>query len=152
MTRTDTTIHTTTIQTAGTRTATLAENGDTNDRRPLSTTIEGYFACWNSVDAEERRRLVEATWTPEARNVDPVLDATGHDGLTAMFAGFHDTYAGHSFRPLGGVDEHHGMARWGWEMIDPDGNVVLDGVDVAMITDGRISYLVGFFGAALPDA
>ncbi len=125
---------------------------DETDVRPLSATIDGYFSCWNTVDAAERRRLVEAIWTAEARNVDPVLDATGHDGLTAMFAGFHDTYAGHSFRPLGGAEEHHGIARWGWEMIDPDGNVVLDGIDVAMIADGRISYLVGFFGADLPAA
>jgi hypothetical protein len=37
-------------------------------------------------------------------------------------------------------------------MVDPDGNVVLDGIDVAMIAEGRISYLVGFFGARLPGA
>jgi hypothetical protein len=143
MTTTDTTTETTT---------TTTQTSDTEQERSLAATIDGYFACWNTTDAAERRRLVEATWAPEARNVDPVLDATGHDALTDMFAGFHDTYAGHSFRPLGTADEHHGLARWGWEMVDPDGNVVLDGIDVAMVSDGRIAYLVGFFGSRLPDA
>ena len=140
----------TTTATTHTTTESTGTAGDTGDTRPLSATIDGYFACWNTTDAVERRRLVEATWSPDARNVDPVLDATGHDALTDMFAGFHDTYAGHSFRPLGDADEHHGIARWGWEMVDPAGNVVLDGIDVAMVTEGRIAYLVGFFGARLP--
>lgn len=118
-----------------------------NNLRPV---IDGYFACWNTTDAEARRAAVEATWAPEARSVDPVADVTGHVELMRMFAGFHELYAGHSFRQRGGIDEHHGIVRWGWEMIGPDGTVALDGIDVAMVTDGRIGYLVGFFGAALP--
>jgi hypothetical protein len=37
-------------------------------------------------------------------------------------------------------------------MIDPDGGVVLDGLDVAVIDDGLIVRLVGFFGYELPAA
>jgi hypothetical protein len=36
-------------------------------------------------------------------------------------------------------------------MVDADGEIVLDGIDVALIDDaGLIRYLVGFFGATVP--
>jgi SnoaL-like domain len=122
---------------------------DTTPGADLQTIIDGYFTCWNTTDNSARLAAVEATWTAEARSVDPLADVTGHAELTGMFAGFHELYVGHSFRQRGGVDEHHDIARWGWEMIDSNGTVVLDGIDVAMITEGRIAYLVGFFGSDL---
>jgi hypothetical protein len=132
---------TTTDSSTRTSTPTTSKKASTD----LQTVIDGYFTCWNTTDADARLAAVEATWAPEARSVDPMADVTGHAELTGMFAGFHDLYAGHSFRQRGGVDEHHGIARWGWEMVDPTGTVVLDGIDVAMVTDRKIAYLVGFF-------
>ncbi|MDJ0769348.1 MAG: nuclear transport factor 2 family protein [Ilumatobacter sp.] len=115
--------------------------------------IDGYFRCWNTTDDRTRAAAVAATWSPEATSTDPVAAVRGHDELTAMFAGFHDTYPGHSFRQVGAPDTHHQLVRWGWEMVDPSGAVVLDGIDVAVLTDdGRISGLAGFFGASLPEA
>lgn len=122
----------------------------TDDTTDLQSIIDGYFACWNATDAAVRCAAVERHWAPEARSVDPMADVHGHEELTAMFAGFHETYASHSFRQRGGVDEHHDIVRWGWEMLNPDGEVVLDGIDAAMVADGKISYLVGFFGYDLP--
>ncbi len=109
--------------------------------------VEDYFTCWNTTDPAERRAAVERVWSPTARSVDPVGDARGHEELVALFAGFHDTYPGFSFRRRGGIDAHHDQLRWGWEMIDPGGDVVLDGVDVAeRAHDGRLDRLAGFFG------
>jgi hypothetical protein len=88
---------------------------------------------------------------PHARSVDPLYDVSGHDELAAMFAGFHDEHPGSSFRQHGLLDAHHDRVRWGWAMHDADGNIVLDGLDVATVdSDGRIEQLVGFFGVALP--
>jgi hypothetical protein len=113
--------------------------------------IDGYFDCWNLTDADARRAAVERVYTADAHLLDPLVDVTGHDALCELFAGFHVTYAGHSFRRVGGIDAHHSLARWGWEMVDGDGNVVLDGLDVALFADdGRMTYVAGFFGAALP--
>jgi hypothetical protein len=113
--------------------------------------VDAYFTCWNTLDDDERTRAVEAAYTAEAHLVDPLVDVRGHDQLRATFTGFHSAYEGHSFRQKGGIDAHHGLARWGWEMIGPDGTVVLDGIDVAILADdGRISSVAGFFGAAIP--
>ena len=112
---------------------------------------DAYIACWNTTDPAERRRLVEQVWAADARNSDPMFEVQGHDQLCEMFAAFHTNYAGHSFRRTGGVDRHHQLLRWGWEMVDPDGNLVLDGMDAALLDEsGRLSYVAGFFGLALP--
>jgi hypothetical protein len=112
---------------------------------------DGYFACWNATDPDERAAAIRSTWAPDARTIDPLIDATGHEQLAATFAAFHETYAGNSFRQRGGIDGHHDHLRWAWEMVDADGEIVLDGIDVALIDDaGLIRYLVGFFGATVP--
>lgn len=124
---------------------------DTAITADLDGTIDGYLACWNTTDAVERAELVARHWSPDARMVDPLVEVAGHDELAAVFARFHETYPGCSFRRSGGHDTHHALARWGWEMVDPNGTVVLDGLDVALLADdGRLSYVAGFFGAAIP--
>jgi hypothetical protein len=117
----------------------------------LDATIDGYLAAWNTTDPTERAAIVERVWTADARMSDPLVDVTGHAELDAVFARFHDTYPGCSFRRKGGHDGHHELVRWGWEMVDPAGTVVLDGIDIAVVAaDGRLQRVAGFFGAALP--
>jgi hypothetical protein len=122
------------------------------DPSALADLVAGYLACWNSTDPDERQRSIEVTWSADATMTDPLVDAAGHEALAETFALFHQMYPGHSFRRQGGIDAHHRLARWGWEMVDPAGAVVLDGVDVALLTeDGeRLAYVAGFFGAQVP--
>lgn len=116
----------------------------------LDDVIAGYLACWNTTDAAERAELVARYWADGARMVDPLVDVTGHDELAGVFARFHETYPGCSFRRRGGHDAHHALARWCWEMVDANGNVVLDGLDVALLADdGRLAYVAGFFSATI---
>jgi hypothetical protein len=116
-------------------------------------TIDAYFESWNSTDPTARAAAIERAFAPTAHMADPLVDVTGHDELAAVFAQFHDTYAGHTFRQVGGVDGHHGLARWGWEMIDPAGQVALAGIDIAVVADdGRLARVAGFFGGTVPDA
>jgi hypothetical protein len=50
-----------------------------------------------------------------------------------------------------GVDEHHDHVRYGWELIDGDGNVALAGMDVGLLDGaGRLVHVAGFFGP-LPE-
>jgi hypothetical protein len=123
-----------------------------SDARDLDATVDGYLACWNTTDADERAELVARWWAPDAHMTDPLVDVEGHAALGAVFAAFHEQYPGCSFRRSGGCDAHHEVARWGWEMVDTSGTVVLDGLDVALVgDDGRLRYVVGFFGAAIPS-
>lgn len=118
----------------------------------ITPTIDAYLAMWNEEDPAKRAELVEQAWTTDARYRDPLLEADGHDGLDAMVAAVHGQYPGHRFRRTSGVDAHHDAARFGWELVAPDGSVTVAGIDVAQVaSDGRLDAITGFFGP-LPDA
>lgn len=129
--------------TNATTTSTDTESIDLVD---LDAVIDGYLACWITADAGERADLVARHWTPDARMSDPLFDVSGHAGLIGIFAHFHDAYPGCAFRRVGGHAAHHDTARWAWEMIGPDGAIVLAGTDVATLADdGRLDRVIGFF-------
>jgi hypothetical protein len=110
--------------------------------------VEGYFAMWNETDPDRRRAVVEATWTRHPRYLDPMVAADGRDGLDTMVEGVHRQFPGHRFRLAGAVDAHHDRARWGWELVGPDGPVAA-GVDFATLAgDGRLADVTGFIEPA----
>ena len=120
-------------------------------RHDLTTTVRGYFECWNAPDHEARSEAIERTWASDATSTDPMVDVSGHAAIASMMAATLDMYPGHRFAQIGEIDSHHDMVRWAWEMLDADGQRVIDGIDVASVDDhGRLVKLVGFFGAAIP--
>ncbi|HEX6325395.1 MAG TPA: hypothetical protein VFZ72_02400 [Jiangellaceae bacterium] len=43
--------------------------------------------------------------------------------------------------------------RFSWEIVDPDGDVALSGIDFGRLAeDGRLAVLQGFFGVTPPTA
>jgi len=41
----------------------------------------------------------------------------------------------------------HGIVRYSWDLVAPDGGAVLTGTDVAAVgDDGRLTIVAGFFG------
>jgi hypothetical protein len=94
-----------------------------------------------------RAELVRLVWSPTGRLSDPPAEATGHDGLDVVFTTLQGQFPGHRFRRTSGVDAHHGVLRFAWELVGPDGAVALAGLDVAALdADGRLARVVGFFG------
>ncbi len=117
----------------------------------LTATVRGYFDCWNAADHEARSAAIEQTWALDATSTDPVANVSGHDAIAAMMAATLDAYPGHRFAQIGDINSHHDMVRWAWEMVDANGQRVIDGIDVASVDDeGRLVTLTGFFGAAVP--
>src|SRR5262245_16789027 len=86
--------------------------------------VANYFAAWNTQTAAARAAAVAATYAENAHIADPLIEATGHEQLTAVFTQFHQAYAGCQFRQVGDIDAHHDLMRWGWEMFDAEGNVL----------------------------
>lgn len=121
------------------------------DADAVQALIDGYFACWNATDADDRAAAVARTWSEDATSSDPMNEVSGHEALSAMFVATSDGFPGHTFRQVGAHDTHHRLVRWGWEMVDAEGARVLDGIDVAVIADdGRLGHLAGFFGIDVP--
>ena len=113
-----------------------------------TTTIDRYFDMWNTEDEADRRAAIADAWATDARYVDPLLEADGHDGLAAMVAGVQAHYPGQRFRRTTDVDAHHDVVRFGWELFAPDGTVTVAGIDIGELDgDGKLRRITGFFGA-----
>jgi hypothetical protein len=113
----------------------------------VTTTVDGYLAAWNERDPQRRAELIERVWAPDGQLIDPPMAGEGHDGISVMAEAMHTHYEGHRFERISGVDAHHEHVRFAWQLVGPDGQVALTGLDVADVAgDGRLARVVGFFG------
>ena len=113
----------------------------------LTTVIDAWLEAFAEEDVERRTKLIEQAWSPEGRLVDPPLEGEGYGGLSEAADLVHTHYAGHTFRRVSGIDTHHEFVRYGWELVGPDGNPVIAGIDVGEVApDGRLRKITGFFG------
>jgi hypothetical protein len=117
----------------------------------VETTVERWFTALNETDADRRAPLVEQTWTTNGRWVDPPFEGQGHEAINGMVDAVYQQFPDHRFRRVSAIDAHHDSLRIGWELVSPDGDVVIAGTDVAMLDgDGRLERVTGFFGP-LPE-
>ncbi|PJJ05524.1 SnoaL-like protein [Streptomyces sp. 2333.5] len=105
-----------------------------------------YFEAWNAVGEGALGKAVAAAFDEGVTYTDPLADVAGHEGLAAVIAGAHAQFPGFVFRPLGDVDGHHDIARFGWELVSTaDGSAPVAGFDVVRLgEDGRIRSVLGF--------
>jgi hypothetical protein len=119
----------------------------------VTTIVDTYLDMWNENDAAKRAELITTAWATDAHYVDPMLEADGHDALSAMVEGVHAQFPGHTFRRLSGVDAHHDRVRFAWDLVAPDGTVTVAGIDVGVIdAAGKLQSITGFFGDPPADA
>jgi hypothetical protein len=112
--------------------------------------VRRYLAAWNEPDEDARRASVAAIWADDGRYLDPLAEVTGHDAISALMGVVQQQLPDHVFRLLDGVDAHHNIARFSWELVPRDGwGSVAEGFDVAVIDDdGRLGSVLGFLDKA----
>jgi hypothetical protein len=120
----------------------------------ITELIDRYFATWNEADDDRRAELCAQVWTEEGRYIDPLADATGPAGIAAMIGGLRAQFPDHSLRRSTVVDSHHDLARFGWELVGPDGSLAVAGIDVAGVdlSGTRLVSITGFLGDVEPVA
>ncbi|MFI0902576.1 nuclear transport factor 2 family protein [Streptomyces sioyaensis] len=107
--------------------------------------VARYFEAWNAVGEGALGKAVASAFDERVTYTDPLADVAGHEGLAAVIAGAHAQFPGFVFRPLGDVDGHHEIARFGWELVSTDGSAPVAGFDVVRLgEDGRIRSVLGF--------
>ena len=113
----------------------------------ITKIVDAYLAMWNETDPARRAEHIDRAWARDGRYVDPKLEAEGSAALSDMVAAIQAGFPGHRFRRVSGIDNHHGELRFAWELVAPDGSIVVAGIDVGgLAPDGRLQRVTGFFG------
>ncbi|MFJ9820923.1 nuclear transport factor 2 family protein [Streptomyces sp. NPDC101151] len=125
----------------------------TANTNSYESAVNRYFEAWNATEPEALQKAVAAAWTADGSYTDPLADVRGHEQIAAVIAAAHEQFPGFAFRPLGAVDGHHDIARFGWELVnEADGSAPVAGFDVVTLDgEGRIRQVLGFLDR-LPGA
>ena len=110
--------------------------------------IDCYCQAWSDGDPMRREKLLASVWGVNATYTDPNVHVEGASELLAHIARIQATRPGATVWRTTGVDEHHSIARFGFQVLAPDGMILCQGTDIAFMTaDGtRIERVIGFFG------
>lgn len=116
-------------------------------RNSIPALIDTHLAAYCEPDRARRRALVQKIWAKGAHLIDPPLTARGHAEIVDQADAVLERFPLHRFRRSSGIDVHNGYALYSWQLVDPHGQVGLEGVDVARVDEsGRLAQVIGFFG------
>ena len=119
----------------------------------METTVDLWFYALNETDSAQRETLIEQAWAGDGRWVDPPFEGQGREAINGMVDAIYQQFPDHRFRRASAIDAHHDTLRIGWELVSPDGDVVIAGTDVAVVDgDGRLERVTGFFGPLPQEA
>src|SRR3989337_1108123 len=115
---------------------------------PLTLLIDSYCAAWSDENAQQRRAWLLPIGSEGATYTDPTVHATGAEELLAHIARVLAKHPGARILRTSDVDVHHGIARFAWKFVMPDGSSLPEGLDIAFLDSGqkRITRIIGFFG------
>ncbi|ESZ28874.1 MULTISPECIES: hypothetical protein [unclassified Mesorhizobium] len=119
---------------------------------PLTHLIDKYCASWSTENAEKRRASLLSVLSDGATYTDPTVHAVGAKELLAHIAGIQSKHPGACILRTSNVDVHHGVARFAWKFVMPDGSSLPEGLDIAFLDEEqkRITRIIGFFGLLKP--
>ena len=121
---------------------------------------EKYLALWNEPDGDRRRRMIAELWTQDGRHIlqppqdireiaarpgialTAILEARGYDEIEARAASAYAHWVGSeglSFRARDDAERLGDVAKFHWEAVAKDGEVVAVGlIFLTLAADGRI--------------
>ena len=103
-----------------------------------------YIAVWNETDAARRLQLLEAGWTTDARYADPLMQASGHEAISALVGAVHQRYPGFRFALAGSPDAHGDHLRFSWTLGPSSAADLIQGTDFAQLEAGKLQSVTGF--------
>jgi SnoaL-like domain len=118
----------------------------------INTIAHGYIDLWNERTPSRRREILAASWTADAKYIDPLMSGDGLEGVDAMIAGVQQRFPDFKFRLIGQPNGYGDHLRFSWGL-GPDGaDSPIKGTDFAVLKDGRIRSITGFLDQVPPGA
>lgn len=114
----------------------------------LEALVDRYCESWSAESAEDRERLLRASFTAEATYCDPRSGTLSMQELLAHISRVRQSRAGSKVERTSAVDVHHGLGRFQWHVVMPNGSTSPEGIDFIELAPDRrlIKRVVGFFG------
>jgi hypothetical protein len=135
----------------------MVGKGMSVNQRSLDEVVLAYVEAWSTPDEAVRRELLDMSVADDASYTDPAYEVRGREEIVGLIGRFlsgeayDGTGAGGRIPISSGVDRHHGMLRFSWVIVDPQGQLLLEGMEFAeLAADGRLQRMTGFFGALPP--
>lgn len=119
----------------------------------MQDAVDAYLAAWNEVDRSARGRLLETALTGDVELVDPRGRARGTDAIDARISSYQEAMPTTEILLDSGLDAHNDLVRYSWRIVDAAGQSLMEGIDVAEVTeDGRLRRILMFHGPLPPRA
>jgi hypothetical protein len=112
--------------------------------RDAMIVAEQYLALWNETDEMGRQALLAKTWQADATYVDPLMQGTGHNAISALVAGVHSKFPGFRFTLTKAAESVGTHVRFSWGLGPAGGEPIAKGTDFVLQEGDRIKCVVGF--------
>jgi hypothetical protein len=109
-----------------------------------------FCKAWGKSDHEVRRSMLDSGMESSARYTDPKVDFMSVAELSNYIGQVHSKWPGAKIVRTSGVDVHHNVARFAWQLVLADGIVAVEGLDFVEFSTRKISRIIGFFGSMQP--
>lgn len=109
---------------------------------------QAYLQTWNAADDEQRRALLRKHWSESATYVDPLMRGEGTGQIGGLIGAVHQRFPGFRFKQAGSANGHGDYVRLAWTLGPADGEAPIEGSDVVVMHDGRITQVIGFIDRA----
>jgi len=110
--------------------------------------IDRYFDSLNETDGKSRRDLTKQVWAEKGKFGTPYGEVEGQDAIDALVAGVHKKFPNSKVRRTSKIDGFGNYLRWSFTLLEADGKPILGGVDFAIVVDGKLQLVMGFFDFA----
>ena len=116
--------------------------------KSIEELVDRYFDSLNELDDKRRRDLTKQVWAEKCKFGTPYGEVEGVDAIDALVAGVHKKFPNAVVRRTTKIDGFGNYLRWGFTLSDGNGIPILSGVDFAIVENGKLQLVMGFFDFA----
>jgi hypothetical protein len=111
--------------------------------------IDRYCAAWSDRDPRRRSELLAQASGERAAYTDRTVHAASAEELLAHIGRVLKRRSGAKVLRKSEIDVHHEWCRFAWSVVQPNGTVLREGIDIVELTPdrARIERIIGCFGS-----